>query len=251
MNVPFQPLGVQSYCFRNIPTLDGLIEAVCAAGLNRLEVWPGHLKHDGDDPAGGIARIRAAGIEVNAYGLARFGGDMEANRGIFEFARTAGARAVTAAVEPEDYPAVVPLCEEYGVRLALHNHGSKHHLGRLEVLAARVEASPECIGVCLDSGWMLEAGDDPVQAVRVLGDRILGVHLKDFYLDRKPLEDAVPGRGALDLPAFLAALAEAGFDGYLSIEYEGAEDDPLPKIRECVAAYEDALAALLDANDAR
>ena len=54
------------------------------------------------------------------------------------------------------------------------------------------------------------------------------------------------GSGNLDLPATAAALAETGFKGLSIIEYEGAPDNPVPPIKECVAAVRGQLSDFFD-----
>jgi len=46
----------------------------------------------------------------------------------------------------------------------------------------------------------------------------------------------VVGTGNLDLPGFVKALEETGFDGMAVIEYEADADNPVPALTECVKA---------------
>ncbi|MNC62580.1 hypothetical protein D3C75_1126150 [compost metagenome] len=65
------------------------------------------------------------------------------------------------------------------------------------------------------------------------------VHLKDFYIrpqDRHPgegwfqssggnwLRGAIVGQGDIDMPRVLRLVKDSGYDGYLSIEFEGMEE---------------------------
>ncbi|MNC25700.1 hypothetical protein D3C75_737990 [compost metagenome] len=65
------------------------------------------------------------------------------------------------------------------------------------------------------------------------------VHLKDFYIrpqDRHPgegwfqssggnwLRGAIVGQGDIDMPRVLQLVKESGYDGYISIEFEGMEE---------------------------
>lgn len=88
------------------------------------------------------------------------------------------------------------------------------------------------------------AGDDPVKAVDTLKDYIVHTHAKDgvqnFYVDTRRIYAAeyyrvapapegsfteVPlGRGGVDWRAYIAALKNIGYDGYLTIERECGED---------------------------
>jgi len=102
------------------------------------------------------------------------------------------------------------------------------------------------LGIILDPGNMFIAGADfGAEAVRIAGDRIFHVHVKDeariedasdpshFDVEGKLFAHRLLGEGEVDhLPAF-RALAEMGYEGYLSAECHGAHGD-----REQVARHE-------------
>jgi sugar phosphate isomerase/epimerase len=241
-------LGIQSYCFRTFKSLDKVIDALKAVGLEFLELWPGHL-----DPASERADLQAAldafrrsGIALEAFGQVRFGTDEAASRTAMEFCKLAGVKAVTADPEPEAYELTARLCEEYDVNVAVHNHGRKHRYARCEALDEVFAQTPPRFGLCLDTGWALDAGEDPLAMARKYRQRLYGVHLKDFAYDAdgSNRRDVIIGTGGLDLPAFMKLLDDMDYSGYLSLEYEGNADDPLDDVKACVAAVHDVLAAL-------
>ncbi len=82
---------------------------------------------------------------------------------------------------------------------------------------------------------MLDAGEDPVEAVNLFKDRLFGVHFKDYIFDAggNPVE-TVLGRGALNTGEFVKTLKSISFNECASIEYEGDEQDPVPNTRLCV-----------------
>ena len=101
------------------------------------------------------------------------------------------------------------------------------------------------VSVNLDpANLVMVTGDDPVQAVYNLRDYIVHTHAKDGIklLDRDPeiiyhvldIEDVIVegkafeevplGRGGVPFPAYLAALEDIGFRGYLTIEREVGAD---------------------------
>jgi len=92
-------------------------------------------------------------------------------------------------------------------------------------------------------------GDDPVQAVYTLKDYIVHTHAKDGrkLLDRDPeiiyglrTDDSVVedqafielplGKGDVDFPAWMRALEDIGYRGFLTIERE-VGNDPTADIR--------------------
>ena len=77
-----------------------------------------------------------------------------------------------------------------------------------------------------------------IEAIEMLGSRVLGVHLKDF--DEKG-NDVVLGTGQLDVQKSLRILNEIGFDGPLSLEFEGSVKDPVPEMLECLLSVRQAI----------
>ena len=59
---------------------------------------------------------------------------------------------------------------------------------------------------------------NPADQIAKLRGRIAHVHLSDC--DGKQHGDLPPGRGVVDFPPYLKALAATGFDGTISIELE-------------------------------
>ena len=116
------------------------------------------------------------------------------------------------------------------------------------------------VGVNLDpANLVMVTGDDPVQAVYNLKDYIVHTHAKDgkqiFYVEPEIvygikkdiiIEDdsfiEVPlGEGSVDFPAYLKALEDIGFKGFLTIERE-VGDDPAKDIGNAVAFLRDIIA---------
>lgn len=111
------------------------------------------------------------------------------------------------------------------------------------------EVDSEGLGVNLDpANLIMVVGDDPVQAVHTLKGRIVHTHAKDGVqlqpcdalevytafdtggfaeLEQRMgtlFEELPLGQGAVDWDAYLDALAEVGFDGFLTVEREVGED---------------------------
>jgi sugar phosphate isomerase/epimerase len=241
-------LGIQSYCFRKFQPLDKLTEALKACGLGYVELWPGHLAVETpeDERAAAFESLREAGIGIDSAGVFRFTADEAANRRIFEYCKAAGAeKSITADPDPDEETLALcdKLCEEYDARLAVHNHGRRHRWGHYDQLDNLFGRTGERIGLCLDTGWAIDAGIDPLQAARKYRDRLYGVHLKDFVYNAtgQGRRDVITGTGYLDLPALLKLLDGFDYSGALAIEYEGNADAPLDDVKACVAQVQNAL----------
>ena len=114
--------------------------------------------------------------------------------------------------------AIAPL----GLELVMHNHANSNDL-HLDDLRSVTEFAGEQVGVCLDTGWALTSGDDPVARIRALGPRLRALHLRNQF-GEKPTEWL--GEGDIDMAECITALKEVGYDGWLTTEiYYRADTD--------------------------
>ena len=112
---------------------------------------------------------------------------------------------------------VLPLAETCGVDLLVE---PEPHL-----LIERPEEYEELVAgfahprlaLNFDMGHFYCVGVDPAAAARRLGTHIRHVHLEDIAPSREH-RHLVPGRGALDFPAVLAALKDVGYHGWVTVE---------------------------------
>lgn len=131
-------------------------------------------------------------------------------------------------------------------------------------LLAFIEDTKGGVGVNLDpANFVMVTGQDPVAAVYTLRDHIVHTHAKDGVKlsdDKTPTEiyhafavggvdalnacetfEELPlGDGSVDWRAYLNALADIGYDGYLTVERE-CGDDPKKDIIKAVHFLENAL----------
>ena len=91
-------------------------------------------------------------------------------------------------------------------------------------------------GVNYDPSNAIIAGDDPIQVLEAVKDRVKTMHASDRYFEGGSLEDlrrleaqpltgyapflkhGIVGRGANDYDRIFSILKEAGFNGWISIE---------------------------------
>jgi sugar phosphate isomerase/epimerase len=233
------PMGIQSYSLRHLD-LDACLEATAGFGLHHIELFGAHLSVGSSAAliSETLKKARRLDIAISAHGVNSFTSDHEANRRVFEMANLAGIRNLSAdpANDEETFASLEKLVDEFGVRIAIHNHGPSHVWGTIEPLLQALQGLHPRIGVCADLGHFIRAGVDPIAAIRAFEGRLFGVHLKDFDAPRGDARNVIIGRGVLNLKATFAALREVGFpaDGALSLEYE--QRDPEEDIRECLAA---------------
>ncbi len=127
-----------------------------------------------------------------------------------------------------------------GIRTCTENHGLiAQDIDRVEALWQTV--ADENYGLLIDVGNFACVDEDSVKAVSRLAPYAFHVHAKDFRIypyGSEPPADAKPfrsrscnllcgctiGEGDIPVEQSLAILKHAGYDGYVTIEYEGSED---------------------------
>ncbi|HUU29801.1 MAG TPA: sugar phosphate isomerase/epimerase family protein [archaeon] len=232
-------MGIQSYCFREFKAPDDLINSLHTMGLAHVELWPdGHLPVDTplEELRVAVARYKAEGITIDACGVIEMKNDEAKLRKIFEYARELGVLGISAGPEPDAIPLLDKLTAEYGIPIAIHNHGpSDVYWGTSELIRKNLAGTSTMIGLCVDTGHFQRVGEDPLAALDEFPDRIHGIHIKDMVPGQGgEYEDRIVGRGALDLAALVGKLKDMGFKGYFSLEYESDPSNPIPAMKECL-----------------
>lgn len=126
----------------------------------------------------------------------------------------------------------------FGITTSVENHGYFiQHSDRVQALVKTVNR--DNFKTTLDIGNFLCADENPLVAVANNVKLASMVHVKDFYVreaGRNPgdgwfpssggnwLRGAIAGHGDIDIPAVLSVVKNSGYDGYISIEFEGMEE---------------------------
>lgn len=223
---PAWQMGSQSYSFRKFDTI-GAINGVKKLGLNSIEFCGVHFPCDAADP--GLAKvqeiIKETGINVLCYGVESFGADEAANRKKFEFAKAMGIKILTADPAPESFDNLDKLTEEFGVKIAIHNHGPNARYNSFQDTLDAIKGHSPMIGACVDTGHVIRSNEKPHEVLAAIGDRVHSLHLKDWIHGG---EEQILGEGDIDLVAVAKALKALNFAGPLMMEYENSPENPGP-----------------------
>lgn len=136
--------------------------------------------------------------------------------------------------------------ESKGVVLCLENHGTLAGKGEQVKTILDAVNSP-ALKANPDTGNFMCVNQDSVEAVKIVAPMAGSVHFKDFRwakpeetehvyegLEGSRVIGTSIGEGDVDLPKVVQALRDAGYAGFLTIEYEGVED-PATAIPRSVA----------------
>lgn len=142
--------------------------------------------------------------------------------------------------------------ETVGVKLALENHGklagrSDQVRGIIE--SVREQSGVEALGANPDTGNFMLVNEESHLAIRAVAPFAQMVHFKDFArttpddpeghytsLTGERYRGTALGEGDVDLAACIQVLKVAGFEGWVNLEYEGAEDARVAVPRSLAAA---------------
>jgi len=233
-------MGIQSYSMRKFSFQEAL-RMTRELGLEYVEAFPMHLPYFAPPEKWreSARMIADSGRKLIAYGVVSFGRDEKNARQVFEFAKAMGIEVITADPEPASFGFLNRLCEEFKIPIAIHNHGPGSRYDTIRSIEEAMRGQPRWIGACIDTAHLLRSGENPVEAVRRFGkERVHAVHIKDVK-DRTQYTRL--GKGDLDMVGFLRALRQIDFKGSFALEYEEEPDEPMPALRECLQALQEAV----------
>ncbi len=139
---------------------------------------------------------------------------------------------------------------ERGVKLALENHGTLAGRGdqvRGIIDDVRAMSGNDALGANPDTGNFLLVNQPSHEAIKQVAPVANMVHFKDFApaptnregwaytaLNGDRFLGTAVGEGMVELAQCIQELKDAGFDGWLSVEYEG-EEDPMTAVPRSIA----------------
>lgn len=272
-------IGVITDCFK-LP-LDDSIELAGKLGLNGIQVYAttGKFSPDSLDQnrkAHIKQLLKESGLEISALcgDMGGFGFQKAEDNPV----RIAKTKAIIDLAEEFNVPVitthigVIPADKNhprYKIMLDALNECGEYAASKNITLA--IETGPESaktllafledtkcgVGVNLDpANFVMVTGQDPIEAVKLLGKYIVHTHAKDGKMlkqtDPEIIYDCFArggieglnildyfietplGEGQVDFASYIKALQEVGFDGYLTIERETGSD-PVNDIQKAVA----------------
>ncbi len=242
-------VGVQSYTFREFD-LEPMLKKTKELGLKNAEFYSKHIPPEStpEKLKSILALCKEYEVTPVGFGVSNFTKNHDANKKLFDFGKAIGVKYLSASPTMDAFDSLDKLCDEYKIEIAIHPHGpagkGRDPWWSAEIIMKAVKDHNKLIGSCLDTGHLIRMAQlgeklDPVEQIKIMGDRNYALHLKDH--DNKKKEDVVFGDplGALDVTAVLKALKDLKFTGYINIEYENHPKDPSPDMKKCVAVVKE------------
>jgi sugar phosphate isomerase/epimerase len=171
----------------------------------------------------------------------------EANcRKEFEFARKMGIDILVGEPTEGALDTVEKLCNEYKIKVAIHDHPKGHSLyWKPELVLDAIKGRGPLMGACADTGHWMRSGLDPVQCLKTLQGHVICLHFKDLT-ERSPKGHDVPwGTGAGNCKGMMAELQRQDFHGAFCVEYEYQTANLVPEVAQCVTFFDRTCAELV------
>ena len=207
--------------------------AICAYAVGAVMFQP--------DPAAAEAEIKRLEGQVDV--AAALGAPIMRHDICYTLGKTGASRSFDLMLPniAENIRRLTAYAESRGVRTCVENHGYiAQDSDRMERLFCAV--NHDNFGLLVDIGNFVCADENPITAVSRVAPYAIHVHVKDMILSSGSSHDpgtsstrgcnyfrgTVLGQGSIPVAQCIRILRRAGYDGYLTIEFEGPE--------ECLAA---------------
>ncbi|MBO9155313.1 TIM barrel protein [Chitinophaga sp. GCM10012297] len=232
------PVGMAGYTFAKFD-LDQAIVMMKRVGIQFISVKDIHLPLNSSPEKikEVLDKFAAADIKVYAVGVIY----MKTEKAVddaFAYAKRVGVPLIVGVPNPELLDYTEKKVKEYDIRIAIHNHGPEDKLypGPKNVYDLIKNRDPR-IGICLDIGHAMRAGEEPGKAIREYKSRIFDLHIKDVTVGSNKGKATEIGRGVIDFAGLIKSMQKIKFAGVASIEYEKDMSDPLPGIAESAGFF--------------
>jgi len=238
--------GTTVYSFKQVPFFEA-VDMTAALGLHYIQSIcflpistdiPKTFDHNLSDEI--LAKIRAklesAGVRLISHYIGAIPGDEVECRKVFEFGRKMGLEAFVSEPDPNALDTIERFCKEYDIKVGIHNHGPEHsrywHPSKiLEVCQGR----SNYIGAAGDMGYWQRAGIRPLDAVRMLGDRIVTLEAHDLVDGH----DVPWGTGTSDFAQVIREIHNQGVKPVMfTLEYSYKWGNNLPEMAECARFFD-------------
>ncbi len=235
-------VGMHTYTLRNF-NLKQAVKITQELGLRYIGLNPKHLalKSSPQEIAEAKKMVADAGLQFMGVGVIGFSAKDPDPRKIFDYAKSVGFSVISASPDQETLDDLDLLVVEYGIKIAIHNHGPKDKWPTPEILLDAIKDHHPSVGACVDTGHYKRAGVDPHRAIRLLGERVHDVHLKDVDAAEEKGKSVVMGTGVVNVKEMMKALLDINFQRHAAIEYEAEPENPIAGVQKSLAHIQNCL----------
>ena len=178
-------------------------------------------------------KFLASGITLVNYYIRNIPGDEETCKKIFEFGRKMGIETFISEPQPEALDLIEKYCIRYNIKLAIHNSSenvTSFYWDPTNILNVCKNRSP-LIGACGDFGNWVRSGLKPIDAIKMLKERLITIQIHDLNEFTPNAHDVPLGDGIIEFETILEYVKDSGIKPVLfALEYSNDEETALPEI---------------------
>lgn len=152
-----------------------------------------------------LAKLRSSGVTMPVYALERMPSEDQPLSRVFEFARGLGVETLVCEPSSGSLSMIEPLCEEYSMNVAFRWQISDAPgaARSLEDIGKAYQGRSKRIGICGYLGDWMRAEVKPIEALRILKERLLVIHVHDLSQLGSEGRDVPWGKGVAGLEEFI------------------------------------------------
>jgi sugar phosphate isomerase/epimerase len=234
-------LGAQAYTFKEF-TLAEALDKMDSCGIHYVECYSGQRIGDGIEGTTDF-RMNAATREkvkelfkkkhkkLVAYGVVSPKDETEWKE-VFDFAKAMDIQVITAEPRNEHWDLISKLCDQYQIKVAIHDHPRPSHYWHPDSVLTAIEGRSKLFGACADIGHWVRSGLDPVECIQKLKGHVLSLHIKDMHEKSPKAHDVIWGQGQSNIAGVMKELKKQNFKGLFSAEYEYHWNNSVPEVKE-------------------
>ncbi|HTL29549.1 MAG TPA: sugar phosphate isomerase/epimerase [Tepidisphaeraceae bacterium] len=243
-------LGCQAYTFRAMSLFETL-DLMHDLGMHYVEMYPGQKlskesstrvgpKMSQDEVDALIAKAKETEVTLESFGVCDMGKDEKSAREVLDWAKKIGLPQVVSEPPVDRLADLDKLCQEYGIKLAIHDHPKPSLYWNCDFELKALEGKSNSIGSCADIGHWTRSGLSSPECVKKLEGKIIELHMKDVNEPEVKAHDMVWGSGVVGVGEILVELKRQGFKGAFFTEYESTKGAELiGNVAKCMQWFSD------------
>jgi type 1 glutamine amidotransferase/sugar phosphate isomerase/epimerase len=185
-------------------------------------------------------KLDTSGVRLLTYYYHRIPGDEAGCRKVFEFGRKIGIETFLSEPDPAALDMIERMANEYRINVALHNHdqkGSPNYWCPAKILEQCRGRGPR-IGACVDMGYWMRSGIDPVEGARLLKGRLMTVQMHDLNERTATGTDVPWGTGTGQTRQFMEEVRKLGLrPTAFGVEYSRNWLTSTPEVQACIGFF--------------
>ncbi len=259
-------IGTITYSYRSMPdqSLEATLDYIVKSGINSVELMGGPVENYAGIPQTkdeeALKQWRKSvsmdkfkeikkmfskrGVDIHILKLGNPKWSDEEIDYAFNAAKAVGAKGISMEISEETAIRMTPFADKHKMYVILHNHGQP---GQPGFSFDKILAHGPRLMLNFDAGHYFGAtGDNPVNILNRLHDRIVSIHIKDKTGPKaaNPNQNQVFGSGETPLAEILKAVSKNKWPIYCDVELEytiPAGSDAVTEVTKCVNYLKKAL----------